>query len=153
MLPSDSSDKTLRAHLAAALAVASEGQNGFSGNCAEVAVLLNEAVGGESDYVVVVGEHYEYADHVFLRWKDRLLDMDGVHTDEEAESQWCEDGETLEDFNGDDVVRMVDNNGVFAGGFDAERFRTCLAAELQKRGFLQPAPKDCVGQPKSKGPR
>lgn len=137
MAPSDMSsalsDSQLRDVLEQALAVAAEGQNGFSGNCAEVAVLLNEAVGGEGHYVVVVGEHYEYADHVFFRWKDRLWDMEGAHTEEEAEATWCEDEETLEDFEGDDVVRMADNNGIFAGGFDRERFKQVLTAEFARR--------------------
>lgn len=143
MTPSDMhssfSDSQLRDVLEQALAIASEGQNGFSGNCAEVAVVLNEAVGGEGQYVVVVGEHYEYADHVFFRWKDRLWDMDGAHTEEEAEATWCEDEETLEDFEGDDVVRMVDNNGIFAGGFDRERFKQALTAELARRD-VNPSP-------------
>mgnify|MGYP000104105110 CR=1 FL=1 len=145
------SDDTLRALLEAALAVASENQNGFSGNCAEVAVALNEAIGGDSQYAVVVGEHYEYADHVFLRWKDRLWDMDGAHTEEEAELAWCEDEETLEDFDGDDVVRMADNNGIFAGGFDRERFKQALVGELQKRGF--PLPEATEPELPKKAPR
>ena len=48
-----------------ALLAAAEGQNGFSGNCAKVAVILNEVLEGDDAYVVVTGEHYEYADHVF----------------------------------------------------------------------------------------
>jgi len=130
----------LRTLLEQALSVASEGQNGFSGNCADVAVVLNEAVGGEGTYVVVVGEHYEYVDHVFFRWKDRLWDMDGPCLEEDAELQWCSDGETLEDFEGDGVLAAVDNNGIFAGGFDRERFKQTLAAELQRLGFEMPDP-------------
>lgn len=132
------SDSHLRNLLEASLAVAAEGQNGFSGNCADVAVALNEAVGGDGTYVVVVGEHYEYVDHVFFRWKGELWDMDGPCSEEEAEQQWCTDGETLEDFEGDGVLAAVDNNGIFAGGFDGARFKRVLAAELERRGFAMP---------------
>ena len=134
-----------------ALRAAAEGQNGFSGNCGRVAVILNEVLAGNSEYVVVVGEHYEYADHVFMKWNDRLWDIGGPLTPEQAEARWCEDGEELEEFEGDEVVRMVDPNNVFAGGFDGEKLKHDLVKELMKVGF--PVNPDLVPTAKAKGPK
>ena len=63
--------------------------NGFSGNCARVAQVLDEVLDTGGDYVVV-GEHYEFADHVFLRWNNQLWDMNGAHTEDQARAQWCQ---------------------------------------------------------------
>ena len=135
-------DKRQRSLLAQALKEAGRGQNGFGGNCAAVAYILNHVLDAEGDYVVVNGEHYEFADHVFLRWKDRLWDMDGMSTPSQAEQAWQtedSDGEDiLEDFSdpeGSAVLRLADNNGVFAGGFDPHVFHQRLVQALASRGF------------------
>jgi hypothetical protein len=120
--------------------------NGLGGNCARVARVLDEVLDAGGDYVVVCGEHYEFADHVFLRWEDRLWDIQGAHTTQQAQAQWCsaededEDDEvpTLEDFedpSGSLIERMADPNGVFAGGFDVDAFRQALLARLAQVGF------------------
>lgn len=43
--------------------------NGGGGNCAAVACVLGEVLWAGGDFVVVSGEHYQFADHVFLRWQ------------------------------------------------------------------------------------
>ena len=84
-------------------------------------------------------------------WQDRLWDIKGFVTREEAEGAWCQQGEQLEDFEGDDVVRLVDPNNVFAGGFDADRFKQALVDELTKAG-LPVNPDLTPSSPKAKGP-
>ena len=137
--------------LEATLLELAEHHNGFSGNCARVARVLDEVLDTGGDYVVVVGEHYEFADHVFLRWNDRLWDMNGAHTEDQAQAQWCqvedededEDTPTLEDFTdpgGAMVGRMADSNNVLAGEFTVESFRADLTRRLREQGFHKAYP-------------
>lgn len=133
-------DQAQRKHLCEALKKASKGQNGFGGNCATVAYILNHVLEAEGTYVVVGGDHYEFADHVFLEWKDRLWDMDGMHTREQAMETWGDedDDNLLEDFEdpeGIAILRMADTNGIFSGGFDPGRFQEILVQALKKEGF------------------
>lgn len=136
-------DKQQRLLVAKALKQASKDQNGFGGNCAAVAYILDHVLQAEGDYVVVNGEHYEFADHVFLRWKDRLWDMGGMYTPAQAQALWeseDHDGsdDVLEDYpdsDGSSVLRLADNNGVFAGGFDPLKFHRELTQALAASGF------------------
>lgn len=117
--------------------------HGFCGNCARVAHVLDQVLDAQGQYVIVAGEHYEYADHVFLRWEGVLWDMDGPHTIEEAQECWCQDEEeddeaTLEDFvdpDGSMILRMADENGPLAGGFDPDVFRRQLTQRLTQVHF------------------
>lgn len=123
--------------------------NGLFGNCAQVAVILDEALDTDGDYVVVAGEHYEYADHVFVRWEGLLWDIQGGRSWEEAEQTWCEADEDdedstpeLEEFSdpsGAAVVRLADPNNPMAAGFDPVAFRRDLIAGLAVRGFTRMA--------------
>lgn len=142
--------------------------NGFSGNCAQVAMVLDEVLDTSGDYVVVSGEHYEYADHVFLRWEGLLWDMSGSFTPAEAEANWCtveeaeDDDEPdapaeLEDFpdpDGSTIGQMADANSVLAGGFDREDFKRSLIACLLRRGFgaLSEAAQDTLESPATPRP-
>lgn len=121
-----------------ALARAAVDQNGFGGNCAKVATILDHVLQAQGDFVVVTGEHYEYADHVFLRWEGLLWDLDGPLSAEEADEQWGEEETELEDFpdpQHQSIHRMADDNGCFAGGFDATRFHNDLLTFLESEGF------------------
>lgn len=121
-----------------ALARAAVDQNGFGGNCAKVATILDHVLQAQGDFVVVTGEHYEYADHVFLRWEGLLWDLDGALSAEEADEQWGGEESELEDFcdpGHEAIHRMADDNGCFAGGFDAARFHQDLVSFLKSEGF------------------
>lgn len=132
--------------------------NGFSGNCARVARVLDEVLNTGGDYVVVAGESYEFADHVFLRWNNRLWDISGAHTQDQAQAKWCEtededeDAPELEDFidpGGAMVERIADTNNVLAGGFSVESFRADLTKRLLERGFHKAYPQAVLEGPGS----
>ena len=121
-----------------ALARAAVDQNGFGGNCAKVATILDHVLQAQGDFVVVTGEHYEYADHVFLRWEGQLWDLDGPLSAEQAQDEWGDEETELEDFpdpKHESIHRMADDNGCFSGGFDASRFHTDLLTFLELEGF------------------
>lgn len=121
-----------------ALSRAAIDQNGFGGNCAKVATILDHVLQAQGNFVVLAGEHYEYADHVFLRWEGLLWDLDGPLSAEEAHAQWGDEDSELEDFTdpGHEAIhRMADDNGCFAGGFDAHRFHADLLNFLDAEGF------------------
>lgn len=118
--------------------------NGGGGNCAQVACVLDCVLDTGGDFVVVSGEHYVFADHVFVRWQDRLWDISGAHTPEQAQAQWCSEpddtGETpeLEDFFDPDhsqILRMADTNSVLAGDFDRTAFHAALVERLTALGW------------------
>ena len=118
---------------------------GGGGNCAQVACVLDDLLETGGDFVIVSGGHYEFADHVFVRWQGLLWDMGGARTWEEAEQAWCspedEDDEEvpiLEGFKDPDqatIERMADSNCILSGGFDQEVFRRALLARLQALGW------------------
>lgn len=117
--------------------------NGGGGNCALVACVLDEVLETGGDFVVVSGEHYEFADHVFVRWEGLLWDMSGSATPEDAESAWCDveegdDAPELEDFPDPTqatIERMADPNSILAGGFDRRAFHVALVERLSALGW------------------
>jgi len=56
-----------------------EGQHqGFSGNCAAFALVLAGTLGEDAELACFdSGEHYEYVDHVAVRWRRRYFDASG----------------------------------------------------------------------------
>lgn len=96
--------KTIDAAIRAA--VEKGGYSGFAGNCARFAVVLNRVLGGSGTYVLAdSGEHYEYVDHVALRFNGQLYDGEGALTMRRLRSY----GSKVEDV-GDDlgVLRLAD---------------------------------------------
>lgn len=147
--------------------------NGGGGNCAQVACVLDDILDAGGNFVVVAGEHYEFADHVYLRWEGLLWDMDGATSLEQAKDGWCEveyldedDDEMdaneppeLEDFldpSHSSILRMADENCIMSGGFDRADFDRQLRARLREHGWQiedRPEPETQSPQVKPRMPR
>ena len=98
----------------------------FSGQCAKFACTLNRVLKGEGHYLLVDGDHYEFADHVAVCFGSYIFDGDGLTDRESFETTWCnsdddDDSEkcTLEDIydhslDGNLVTRFADSTcGIF----------------------------------------
>ena len=112
------------------LAVERGGHSGFAGNCARFAIVLNRALGGGGIYVVAdSGEHYEYVDHVALRYRGQLYDGTGALTARQLRT-W---GSKLEDIGGDAdadaALRLVDE-GCLGDFLDEEALERDLREAL-----------------------
>lgn len=119
--------------------------NGGGGNCAKVACALDDLLGGAGDFVVVAGEHYEFADHVYLDWQGCLWDISGRSTRDEALEGWSDEDEpaatALEDYADPahaTIRRMADENCILSGGFDEPAFRQALQGRLHALGYPVP---------------
>lgn len=115
--------------------------NGFSGNCGSVAEVINEVLDGEDDYLLVDGGHYQYVDHILVKWGELYWDMEGGHTQEAVAARWIEEGEdgSVEEARLATTAGLCDPNGIFAGGYDEAAFRTALRTHLNALPEL-PAP-------------
>lgn len=117
--------------------------DGFSGNCARFAVALNQVLDADGDYVIVNGEHYEYADHVMLRHRGWLFDASGL-VDLEALREECDEDDTeLEDFpdaspDGRDVRRLADDGNELAARWVDEDLVEALREALDRQVFPSP---------------
>lgn len=109
------------------LAVAKGVHSGFAGNCARFAVVLNRALGGGGTYMVAdSGGHYEYVDHVALRYRGQLYDGEGALTMRRLRRY----GSKVEDIGCDDnVLRLVDE-GCFGSVLDDEALERDLREAL-----------------------
>lgn len=78
--------------------------DGFSGNCGDFAYALKTAL-GSGDYLAAdSGDHYEYVDHIALRYRGKIYDGSGLISAGELKRY----GE-ITDYGSDDSVRhMVD---------------------------------------------
>ncbi len=129
--------------LACSLNMLSSQFNGFGGNCASVAQVINEVVGSPNTYLAVSGDHYEFSDHILLKWSDLYWDMDGPHSYEEVMEIWADDGQELEEFTScDGLSAMVDDNGIFSGGYDEDDFKAELLRSLSLHHVSLPSNKN-----------
>jgi hypothetical protein len=76
-----------------AIRTAAMAHDGFGGNCAAFARVLDKVLGGEGDYVIIDGGHYEFATHVGPRYRGMILDADGVSTREDWIARWADEEE------------------------------------------------------------
>jgi hypothetical protein len=108
---------------------------GFGGNCAEFAVVLNQALGGTGVYMLAdSGDHYAYVDHVALKFQLKIYDGSGLITrqklSEWAESQGGKRG-TVSESTDVSVTGLVDSTGGGMGiALDAALLARDLAAAL-----------------------
>lgn len=117
--------------------------NGFGGNCASVAQVINEVVGSPNTYLAVSGDHYEFADHILVKWSNFYWDMDGPHSYEEVLETWADDGQELEEFTSSEgLSAMVDSNGLFSGGYDEGDFKNELLKSLSSPHVSMPSNKN-----------
>lgn len=105
--------------------------NGFGGNCAAFALVLNKVLGGGGTYLCAdSGEHYQYVDHVALRFDGHLYDASGRIGEAEFR-RWAETedgpGDVFE-IADDSIVRYVDGTG---GGVVAPLNPDRLEADLR----------------------
>lgn len=111
--------------------------NLFGGNCAAFAVILNRVLGGDGNYLIVDGGHYEYVDHVALVYRGKVYDGNGLTSHKALRQEWSGDEPvTLDTFHdpspdGDDVRRLVDSTGggVFAS-VDERKLEAALRSAL-----------------------
>lgn len=106
--------------------------DGFGGNCAVFAVVLNKVLGGGGTYLCAdSGEHYEYVDHVALRFDGNLYDGSGRISEAEfrrwAETEDDEPGDVFE-ITDDSILRYVDGTG---GGITTPLDAAKLEADLR----------------------
>lgn len=113
--------------------------NGFSGNCAKFATVLNKVLGGDDMFILVEGGHYEYVDHIALKWGHLVIDGDGIVTEEEFEEKYTdEENETTFDVIEDDtddkryIKKMVDQNNIFCRHYSEEEMEEYLKLKIQE---------------------
>jgi len=122
--------------------VVREGE-GFGGQCAAFAVVLNKVLGGDGTYLAADGQHYEFVEHVALMIDGEIYDASGRITIEQlegyAEPEEDEDPEILEIDDEQSIRALVDSTG---GGIypplNEERLEKRLRTALA--GANSPAP-------------
>lgn len=112
--------------------------DGFSGNCARFAIALNQVLSAHGDYVIVSGDHYEYADHIMLRFQGWLFDSSGLVDLQALEAECEEDGSEIEDFpdpspDGRDVRRLADPDNELAARWADEDLVDALSNAILDR--------------------
>lgn len=105
--------------------------SGDSGNCALFASALREVL-GEGHYICA-GDHYEYADHVWLEWRGHLFDWTGLVPRREARKVGH-----LESFPNDDrkpwdeqeVLQLTDRDSGLCPHQDPRKLKRALEQEI-----------------------
>lgn len=111
---------------------------GFAGQCAAFAVVLNRVLGGEGVYLCADGSHYEYVEHVALLYEGELYDASGrIDRATLADYAEPEDGEAAEFIEvADESVRdLVDSTG---GGLTAPLDEGLIEMRLRRALPLPP---------------
>jgi hypothetical protein len=102
-------------HIHQAIKSAAREGEGFGGQCAAFAVVLNRILGGEGIYLAADGQHYEYVEHIALLYDGEIYDGSGrIEREDLAEYADPEDGddpEIIEIDDDADIRAMVDSSG------------------------------------------